>query len=466
MLSRRLAIVIFTVVLSACNGNNGFSSTPAISPPGYRSLALAQAQTALEQLHRRPSKGKIKHVVIIIQENRSFNNLFYGFRGAKTTKYGYDSSGNKIRLQPVVLETTWDLNHSSVAYFDSCNGTGSIPGTSCQMNGFDKETWQCNQAGFPPCPNSDPPYSYVPQNETKPYFNMGKHYVVADQMYPSDFDESSFVSHQYIISAQANASVDFPRGVWGCEGGSGDTIYMIGPDRQIPYGKEAPCLSATSLGQEADSAGVSWAYYTSPIGGNGAYWNAFQANRYVYYGSDWNEDVITPQTQFFNDVSNGKLRQISWITPTCQNSDHASCGSNTGPDWVASIVNAIGQSKYWDHTAIFIFWDDPGGWYDPEPPPYVDYDGLGIRVPLIIVSPYAKKAYVSHVVYEHGSILKFVEDQFHLGRLSASDARATSPEKDCFDFKKPPRKFKVIPTVHNKDYFMHQPLDLRPPDTE
>ena len=133
---------------------------------------------------------------------------------------------------------------------------------------------------------------------------------------------------------------------------------------------------------------------------------------------------------------------------------------------MASLVNAIGESKYWDSTAIFIFWDDYGGWYDPEPPAYVDYDGLGIRLPMLIISPYAKKGYVSHVHYEHGSILKFVEDQFGLGRLSASDTRATSPEKDCFDFKQTPRKFQVIPTVLGKDYFLHQPADYHLPDDQ
>ena len=101
---------------------------------------------------------------------------------------------------------------------------------------------------------------------------------------------------------------------------------------------------------------------------------------------------------------------------------------------MASVVNAIGESQYWDSTAIFVFWDDWGGWYDPEPPAYVDYDGLGIRVPMIVISAYAKKGHVAHVHYEHGSILKFVEDQFGLGRLAASDTRATSPEKDCFNF--------------------------------
>ena len=82
---------------------------------------------------------------------------------------------------------------------------------------------------------------------------------------------------------------------------------------------------------------------------------------------------------------------MSWVTPTWANSDHAGSGSNTGPSWVTSLVNAIGESQYWDSTAIFIFWDDYGGWYDPEPPAYADYDGLGMRLPMLIISPYAKK---------------------------------------------------------------------------
>ena len=127
-------------------------------------------------------------------------------------------------------------------------------------------------------------------------------------------------------------------------------------------------------------------------------------------------------------------------------------------------MNAIGESKYWDSTAIFIFWDDYGGWYDPEPPAYVDYDGLGMRIPMLIVSPYAKKGHVSHVHYEHGSILRFVEDVFGLGRLAASDKRANSPAKDAFDFNKPPRAFKAIPSAYGKDYFMHQPPDGHLPD--
>ena len=129
-------------------------------------------------------------------------------------------------------------------------------------------------------------------------------------------------------------------------------------------------------------------------------WSAYWAIKHICYGPDWNEDVISPPKQFLTDVKNGDLRTVSWVTPTFPNSDEAGSGSVTGPSWVASLVNAVGESKYWNSTAIFIFWDSYGGWYDPEPPKYIDNDGLGFRIPLLIISPYAKQGYVSHVHYE------------------------------------------------------------------
>jgi phospholipase C len=452
-------VAAFVLVFSACTSNNGLGGGATTLPLAYRAGAPAAAPA--QRVLRGASSSPIKHVVIIVQENRSFNDLFYGFPGATTATYGYNSYNEKVTLNPIPLETTWDLEHDSWGVFDACNGTGSIPGTDCQMNGFNLEYAGC--AGS--CPYAEPMYGYVPHYETKPYFRMGKQYVLADQMYASNLDASSFISHQYIIAAQAESSVNYPDGPWGCEGGSGDTISIIGRDRQVPDGYQQTCFDDTSLGEEADNAGVSWAFYTNNIDGDGGMWSAYQANKYVYYGSDWASDIITPQTQFFSDVSNGKLRQISWITPTCENSDHAGCGSNTGPAWVASLVNAIGESKYWNSTVIFIFWDDYGGWYDPEPPAYEDYDGLGMRLPMLVVSAYAKKGYVSHTHYEHGTILKFIEKLFGLPAMAAADKRANPPD-DAFRFDKPPRKFKVIPTVLGKDYFMHQPPDLRPPDSQ
>jgi phospholipase C len=290
--------------------------------------------------------------------------------------------------------------------------------------------------------------------------------VLADQMYASNFDASSFISHQYIIAGQAESGVNYPYGPWGCPGGSGDKIDTVGPQRQIPYGYEIVCWDPTTLGDELDNAGISWAYYAVSYSGYPGIWSAYQAIKHIYYGPDWSKDIISPPTQFLSDVKSGKLRAVSWVTPTWANSDHAGSGSKKGPSWVASIVNTIGESKYWDSTAIFIFWDDYGGWYDSEPPAYVDYDGLGFRLPMLVVSAYAKKGHVSHVHYEHGSILKFIEDQFGLGRLSASDARAISPALACFNFKQQPRIFTPIPAEYDVNYFMHQPIDNRIPDSE
>jgi phospholipase C len=459
--SRLAAVAGMAFFFSACTGNSGFSSSPTLP------LANQQAvQSPLQRVHRRASSTKIQHIVIIVQENRSFNNLFYGVPGAHTVKYGYTSNGQKIKLQPVGLETRWDIEHDSAGFFAACNGTGSYPGTDCQMNGFNNESWGCSRSGGSRCPDPIPPYSYVPHSETKPYFDMASQYVLADEMFASNFDASSFISHQYIISGQAESAVNFPAGAWGCPGGSSDNIGEVGPERQIPHGYEEVCWNPTTLGDELDKADISWAYYAVSYSGDyPGIWSAYQAIDHIYNGPDWKKNIISPPSQFLKDVANGNLRTVSWVTPTCANSDHAGCGSNTGPAWVASLVNAIGESKYWGSTAIFILWDDYGGWYDPVKPRMVDYDGLGLRIPMLIISPYAKKGFVSHVHYEHGTILKFVEDQFGLPRLAASDKRANSP-KDAFDFSKPPRAFVTIPSGHSKNYFIQQPLDFRPPDSE
>jgi phospholipase C len=465
--SRPVFVACLGLLLAICNGCGGPTGA---TPDSLQSYTLLPQPSPSPDRRRRTNK--IQHVVVIIQENRSFNNLFYGYPGATTSEYGYDSQGDKIQIEPVVLETTWDLEHDSYGFFDACDGTGSIPGTDCQMNGFNEESVECGTSGFPPCPIPHPQYAYVPQSETKPYFAMAEQYVLADQMYASNLD-GSFTSHQYIIAGQSEHAVNYPDAGWGCSGGPSDTIQVITDARRY-NGREGVCFNPdTTLGDELDAKGISWAYYAtsvsgSPSSGSGpGLWSAYQAIKHIYDGPDWSKDVINPPKQFLSDVAQGKLRAVTWVTPTAANSDHPGSGNKTGPAWVASLVNAVGESKYWDSTAIFIFWDDYGGWYDPEPPAYVDYDGLGFRVPLLVISPYAKKGYVSHVHYEHGSILKFIEDQFGLKRLAASDRRANSPYKDCFDFKQPPRPFTPIQSSKSIEYFLHeQPPDNRPVDTE
>jgi phospholipase C len=401
--------------------------------------------------------GKIRHVVYVVQENRSFNDMFEGYPGADTTPTGRDSSGGNVPLKPISLETRFEMDHSAFGMFLACNGTGELPGTKCRMNGFNNEKIYGNPKGSS--------YSYVPRGESKPYWDMAHEFVLADRMFASQLDES-FVAHQYIIAAQAQSSVDVPLFFWGCGGGKTDEVATITQTRR--FGAfQRPCFNYETLGDELDKAGLEWRFYTSqyrvPTSG---LWSGYQAVRHIFHGPDWKKDVITPQRRFLSDVSAGKLASFTWITPLCENSDHPLCGGAGGPSWVASIVNAVGRSKFWDSTVIFVQWDDWGGFYDPVPPPHKGYDGLGFRVPLIVISPYARKNYVSHVAYETASVLRFAEDLFGLEQLSEADTRATSPAGDCLDFNQTPRKFVPIEAPQDAAFFLHQTLDLRIPDEQ
>ena len=234
---------------------------------------------------------------------------------------------------------------------------------------------------------------------------------------------------------------------------------------------EQACFDYETLGDELDKAHLSWRFYANWYGsqksGQGAYWSGYQAVRHIFKGPDWKKDVISPNWRFIKDVRKGYLANMTWITPVCDDSDHVNCPGGYGPSWVSALVNTVGNSKFWDTTAIFVMWDDWGGLYDHVPPPYEDYDGLGFRVPLLIVSPYAKKGWVSHVQYETGSVLRFVEDLFGLGQLAASDARANNPALDCFDFSMNPRPFVKISAPIPPKFFMHQyPDDYWAPDYE
>jgi phospholipase C len=403
--------------------------------------------------------GKIAHVVFIVQENRSFDNLFYGYPNADTVKRGEDARGRKIVLQGVSLKANYIIDHSAVAMFAACRGTGKLPGTDCRMNGFNKEMVE----DAPPNV-AHPTYVYVPHAESKPYFDMAHEGVLADRMFQSQLDES-FVAHQYVIAAQAASTVNIPFSLeWGCGGGTVQTITK----NRLLSGFVPACFDYQTIGDEFDEAGISWRFYAGSYGsdGNGGEWSAFQAVKHIRYGKDWKK-VISPNWRFITDVRAGKLAQFTWITPVCDDSDHVNCGGGYGPSWVSALVNTVGKSKFWDSTAIFVMWDDWGGLYDHVPPPYEDYDGLGFRVPLVIISPYAKSNYVSHVQYETASVLRFAEDLFGLGQLAAADRRAASPAADCFDFSQRPRRFVKIAAPYPPRFFMHRrAADYFAPDYE
>ncbi len=418
MIRRLVAAGCAALAVTAC-ASGGSSAVPA---------SATRVPTA--------KKTPIAHVVFIIQENRSFNNLFLGYPGATTARYGYDGKGRKIPIHAQNIGSFWDIDHSSTAFFTACDGRGKVPGTDCKMDGWN------NELTSEPAPKNFA-YAYVPRNEIQPYWQIAHRYVLADRMFASNLD-GSFVAHQYDVAAAADRAVDFPAlAEWGCEGGRTDTVPTLTSKRT--YGPLIrACFNIPTIAAEADAAGVSWRCYTAAPDEDGGQWSPYQADREIFRSPDWNADVINPATQFLNDVGKGELADVTWITPTWEDSDHPGLPGSNGPAWVASLVNAVGTSKFWDSTAIFVMWDDWGGWFDPVQPIYADYDGLGFRVPLLIVSPYAKRGYVTHVQYETSSVLRYIEDNFDLAPLARSDARATDPASDAFDYARPPRAFKEI----------------------
>ena len=421
----------------------------------YAMLPSLQSDSALG--FSASGAGKIKHVVWIVQENRSFNDMFQGYPHATTSPTGVTSTGKTVKLEPISLKESYDIDHGATGMFAACAGTGKLPGTDCTNTGFDLE----QESAGPPLGQ----FGYVPHKESKPYWDMAHEFVLADHMFASQLDES-FVAHQYIIAAQAKSSVDVPYGDWGCEGGPRDMVSTITKKRTFGNTQRA-CFNYTTLGDELDDKKLPWRFYTSPYTEPlGGYWSGYQAIKHIIDGPDWNKDIITPQKQFLTDVKNGKLTNFTWITPLCDDSDHLACGGGDGPSWVASLVNAVGESKFWDSTVVFVQWDDWGGMYDPVPPPFKDYDSLGFRVGLIVISPYAKKDYVSHVQYETASVLRYAEDLYGLPQMAAADKRATSPAADTLDFSQKPRKFVPIKAPKGSDFFLRQALDPRIPDSD
>jgi phospholipase C len=411
---------------------------------------IATAASPFENAPLKPNTSQIQHVVIIIQENRSFDNLFNGYPGADTAQSGPTHSGKIVQLSPVPLEAPWDLGHDHPTWVISYNGG--------QMNGFDL-TWK--PRGISPTAN----YAYVPHSEIQPYLQMAQQYTLSDTMFQAN-TSGSFASHLYLVAAWTQYLIGAPnQRPWGCDAPPGTRARQFLPNGQIGGAGVFPCLSFKTLADEADAAGVTWHFYAPALTAPNNIWNTLDAFRSIRYGPDWTNDVISPETTVLTDIANGYLANITWVVPTGANSDHPGMRSNTGPQWVASIVNAIGASPYWNSTAIFIVWDDWGGWYEHVKPVKLDVMGLGFRVPLLVVSPYAQQGYVSHVHHEWGSILHFTEEVFGLPSLGQSDARADDLA-DCFNFGQQPRSFKPIPTRLPPSYFLRQPHTIDAPDND
>lgn len=422
------AICFFPFILMAGCGGGTSSSKSATPTPGPT-----------------PEAAKIQHIVIILQENRTVDNLFNGFPGAETVQSGM-SNGQSVPLQPVTLEQGSGLDNSHAGWWKDWD-QGAMDGFAHPVSVY---------------PNPSLAYGYVPKSETVPYWTLAQTYTFGDHMFQPN-SGPSFPSHQYLIAGQSATADENPTGSpWGCDAPNSVTVALLGPNGTNLPGIY-PCFTYKTIADSLDAKNISWRYYepaeNSASPDNGFDFSAFESIKQIRMGSDWSQDVISPATQILTDLKNGSLPQVTWITPGFGFSDHPGTGATAeGPDWVANIVNAIGASQYWNSTAIFITWDDFGGWYDHVVPPTVDSMGYGFRVPLIIVSPYAKHGYVSKTTHSFGSLLHYIEGAFDLPGLGTRDMTADD-FSDCFDYTQTPQPYTQIPVTFTPSFFIH----LNPP---
>ncbi|HEY3676367.1 MAG TPA: alkaline phosphatase family protein [Candidatus Tumulicola sp.] len=462
---RIASVAACAAFIAGCGGSGGMQVAPAIDPA--QSNATSQP---------------IQHIVMIVQENRSFDNLFSTFPGADGATFGYylNSSNQpvKITLKKRPLNGGLDLNHASPAYNDACDGKDTYPKTSCQMNGFNLEGIGDNPSGLYP-------YQYINPNDIKQYWDLAKNFALGDHLFQTQ-GSGSFTAHQDLVaggttitnskcgSSQAScALIDYPSSPvdWGCGAAAGTVTNLLTKQgKYLGNTGPFPCLSypTPTMRDLMDAKNVTWKYYAPPYNeqNENSLWNAMAALSAVYNGPEWSTNVSMPQCNIFSDITNKTLPQVSWVIPEGDDSDHPS-GPGTidhGPQWVGAVVDAIGKSKYWKSTAIVVVWDDWGGFYDHEPPAFFDnMGGLGFRVPLLVVSPYVPQGEISHTQYEFASVLKFAEQTFNLGSMGTTDVRATSIS-NMFNFTQKPRAFVKVPapapdTFCTSEKRMREPVD-------
>ncbi len=467
------------------------------------------------------ANGKIQHVVVIVQENRTPDNLFHDpvlmNRGADIASAGQSTNG-PVTLTPVSLVTNYDLGHGHDSFLSACDWNG----TACAMDG--ENLVGCSPSGN--CP-VNPEYQYVDNSIglIQPYFTMAETYTFGDRMFQTN-QGPSFPAHQYILSG--SSAVCMPGG--SCPSGTTSTFYVAGnptgnqrangtegagclappsasvalvdtsqpfPNSNLTQLGEQECFEHPTLTDLLEEATLSWTYYAAQ---DGSIWTAPDAiqhicvpsgppDQLVCSGTDWNSHVVIESTgaQILTDIQNCQLASVTWVIPDGEASDHAEINTGLGPSWVASIVNAIGTNPacpqsneiYWNDTAIIITWDDWGGWYDHVAPPIrnnnppLNSNEYGFRVPLIVISPYAKAATVSHQQNDFGSILKFIEEIFSLPTtigqsvgVEYADSYALGDLSDFFDFSQSPLKFAVIPAAKDAKFFINRKEKPTPPDND
>ena len=439
----------------------------AIAPGGRAVATTAQPRSGPVGIH------KIKHVVVIMQENRSFDSYFGTFPGADGIPRAANGTFTVCNPEPNTgqcLAPYHDRSlinvggpHGARAHRDDVDG-GKMDGFVAQAESAPKG---CGSA--PRCKNATgrDVMGYHTAAELPNYWKYAKNFVLEDHMFASAASWSA-VEHLYMVSEWSASCTSGPMS---CKNNLVGTDLAPPPPGSPPL--EFPWTDLTYL---LHKFGVSWRYFvfagTEPDCRDDSAMKCKPIPQNAKTASIWNplphfdtvrEDHqltdVTPLKNFYKMAKAGTLPAVSWIDPTQAVSEHPTASIATGQAYVTGLINSIMRGPDWKSTAIFLSWDDWGGFYDHVVPPTVDAMGLGIRVPGLVISPYSRRGYIDHHVLSHDAYVKFIENDFlHGARLDpATDGRPDSrptvrdanPGIDsishAFNFKQRPRPPMILP---------------------
>lgn len=358
--------------------------------------------------------SQIKHIIVIMEENHTFDNYFGTYPGANgiagAIPQPSTTSANAQLIEPFMINTATiaqDLSHSwTSAHQAYDNG---------KMDGFVTASGSSLSMG------------YFSPSLIQYYWKYASQFVLLDNFYTSVMGPS-LPNHLYLIAGQSGELTGDSSA--GAINFTSSSVY----DNTFHF---------KTIMDELDAGKISWKYYA---GGHSSLnnWNPLPA--FASFQSDQTRMLnLAPTQQFVTDVANHDLASVVWMMPaTDQSSEHPPYDISTGEQDVVSLLNAIMASEYWNSTAVFLTWDDYGGWYDHVKPPQLDQFGYGFRVPCLIISPYARQGVVDHTLGDFTSILKFIETVHSLQPLTARDASA-GDLSEAFDFPQTPRHGLVLP---------------------
>jgi phospholipase C len=402
------AMAIAGGVLFSCTGGK---KTPTVADP----------------TPRLDTRWPIKRVIYVMLENRSFDNLFGKFPGVNGTRIGV-KDGKEVPLGKCPDWLPGDLPHDRMASLNDLNG-GKLDGFGAGIYG-------------------DPfAYTQFSEQDIPNYWKWAREYAISDHFFASALGPS-FPNHFFFIAGQSGGTIDNPENIktrvdgdkkfksWGCDA-YGNYVFVFTLDDEGNLNKHDTCFDFKTVGEQLSERGVDWTYYSAAPGQSGYFWNAYNGIGQVFHTDMWHEHTRSVDN-LLKDIQASNLPPMTWVTPRFELSDHPPVSSAFTHNWVSDLINAVMKSDMWEHTAIFLTWDEWGGLYDHVHPPKIDEVGLGFRVPLLTISPYAVRGVIDDVQGEFSTPLKFIADNWGLDYLTPRIAKTHNFEH-VFDFKQKPR---------------------------